>query len=153
MREKKKYVRREPPRFRPEAFDFTGPFGCVEKRYRMVDTVTGLVVDDDGGEGYYCEDSAQDAWRYKCMSEDERLRRPNGKPKSEFTRGLEWLCGHPNIYENMDDVWFHMLKDSYGEGAMFTVAVVEQFLEGTDCPVSAEVIFRVFHQHHSRLLR
>ena len=68
-----------------------------------------------------CEDSARDAWQYKCMSEDERLRRPNGKLKSEFTRGLEWLRGHPNIHENMDDMWFHMLKGSYGEGVVFDV--------------------------------
>ena len=121
MKEKRRRVRREPPRFRPEEFDFTDQFGRVEKRYRMVDTTTGLVVDDDGGEGYYCEDSARDAWQYKCMSEDERLRRPNGKLKSEFTRGLEWLRGHPNIHENMDDVWFHMLKGSYGEGVVFDV--------------------------------
>ena len=94
--------------------------GKREKRYRIVSTETGKIIDDAQGYGYKTAEKAHAAYAYKTRDKSK------DKEKQAKKRHIQhWLKEHKDFAEAMEDVALDVAKGAYDK---FDAVLVKKLL-------------------------
>lgn len=106
-----------------------------EKRYVVVDAVTGSIVDDAQGYGYKTAHNAHRAHAYKAMP--PKRKRQRAAAQRQVRR---WCSAHPEFMQHVESAMFYAVKD----GVNLTEADVRAMLDqhGVELPFSVKDLMR-----------
>ncbi|MBR5950060.1 MAG: hypothetical protein IKZ87_01350 [Actinomycetaceae bacterium] len=97
---------------------------CGDKRYILVDSETGEILDTAQGYGYRTPQGAHAAWAYK--------NRDKSKDKEKAAKRAhikKWMKEHKGFVKVMDKVSFEIWKGSWGPDDKFNAALVAELLK------------------------
>lgn len=99
-------------------------YDTIEKRFCIVSTETGEILDDAQGYGYKTAQKAYAAYGYKTRdgSKDEAKRQ-----KKEHIK--DWMRKHKGFVRFMDEVAFEIAKGSWGPNNKFDAKRVQELLD------------------------
>jgi hypothetical protein len=90
-----------------------------DRRYVVVDEMTGEILDDAQGCGYKSAQNAHRGYSYKSMPPKKKSQR------NAVTRNVQqWCAAHKEFMGHVEQAMFYAMKD----GEQFTQADVEQML-------------------------
>lgn len=98
-----------------------------EKRFCIVSTETGEILDDAQGYGYKTIQKAYAAYAYKTRdkSKDKQKREKENKIR-------KWMKEHKGFVRMMDQVAFEIQKGSWGPDDKFDAGMVKDLLDNSD---------------------
>ena len=98
-----------------------------DKRYIIVNTETGEVLDDAQGCGYKSARNAYAAYGYKTRDKSK------DKEKQKKIRHIKkWMKENSSFVEGMERVAFEIAKGSWGPDEEFNAKLVKQMLKESD---------------------
>ena len=112
-----------------------------DKRFVVIDSESGAVLDDAQGYGYKTPQKAHAAWAYKNRSRDKL------KAQKEKERSIKaWMNDHKDFVKAMDVYSFEIIKGSWGPDEHFNAAFVSKMLKeyGYEIDFSAAELLRVW---------
>lgn len=123
--------------------EFSSKTNPYERRFAIVDTDTGEVLDDAQGYGYRTPQKAYAAYGYKTQSKEQRREKYKERQRIE-----KWLKDHKDFASQMEDVAFMIAKGSCGPNEKFNAKLVKQMLEenGLDVDFSPAALLRVWEK-------
>ena len=98
-----------------------------DKRYVVVDTETGKIIDYAQGYGYKIVKKAYAAYAYKTRDKSKDVEK---KAKREKIRA--WMKSHKGFVRAMDEYAFEIAKGSWGPDDKFDTKFVKWMLEQYD---------------------
>ncbi len=108
----------------PTKLSKNSSYGRANKRYCIVSTETGEVLDDAQGYGYKTAQKAYAAYAYKTRDKSK------DKEKIAKIKHIQaWMKEHKSFVEEMDCVAIDVLKGGYGPDAKFDAKRVKKMLE------------------------
>lgn len=107
---------------------------AYDKRYIIINTETGEVVDDAQGYGYKTPQKAHAAYAYKNRSKKEIKRQ-----KAEEKEIVNWMKEHKDFVECMDLIAFEILKGSWDPDEKFDTKFLRKMLKENDLEISFSV--------------
>lgn len=113
----------------------------VEKRYCIVSTITGEILDDAQGYGYKTAQKAYAAYAYKNRD------RSKDKQRLAKKRHIQnWLKEHKSFSKYMDEIAFEIAKGSWGPNDKFDSKLVQKMLDDNQLEIdfTAAELLRVW---------
>lgn len=112
-----------------------------DRRYVVVDTDTGEILDDAQGYGYKSRQKAHAAWSYK-----NRDRSKDAEKKKKRQSILRWMKEHEDFVLAMDQFAFEIAKGSWGPDDIFDAKLVGGMLKarGYETDFTAAELLRVW---------
>ncbi|MCA2247524.1 hypothetical protein JF729_06900 [Mycobacterium intracellulare] len=106
-----------------------------EKRYVVVDAVTGNTVDDAQGYGYKTAQNAHRAHAYKAMPPKKKRQRAAARRQVR-----RWCIANPEFMQHVESAMFYAVKD----GSNLTEADVRAMLDehGVELPFSVKALMQ-----------
>ncbi len=110
--------------FGKEAWDNEPAYDTVEKRYCIVSTETGEILDDAQGYGYKTAQKAYSAYAYKTRDKTK------DKQKAEKKRHIrQWMKEHKVFVSAMDEIALEIAMGKWGPDDKFNAKMVKKMLE------------------------
>ena len=95
-----------------------------DRRYVVVNKITGEILDNAQGYGYKTKQKAYSAYAYKNRDKSKDKER-----QARINHIREWMKEHEQFVEAMDTFAFEIMKGSWGEKAKFDSKFVKEMLE------------------------
>lgn len=101
-------------------------YSRIERRFVIVDTETGEIVDDAQGYGYTTPQKAYAGWSYKNRD------RSKDKEKAEKEQLIaRWLKENKQFERALDKMAFEIWKGGWGPDAKMDAGTVRKMLQGS----------------------
>jgi len=97
-----------------------------DKRYVVVDTETGEILDDAQGYGFRTPQKAMACWAYKNR---DKTKDKEYREKQDHIR--QWLRHHKEFSRDMDEIAFEIAKGSWGPDDKFDAGLVGEMLKNS----------------------
>ncbi len=115
-----------------------------DKRYVVVDTESGEILDDAQGYGYKTVQGAYKAWAYKTRDKSQDKARAQKRKQIQ-----SWMKQHKGFVEAMDTFAFEIAKGSWGPDDKFDAKFVKRMLKenGLSPAFTAGELLKVWRTH------
>lgn len=107
-----------------EPWDNEPAYDTEERRFCIISTETGEILDDAQGYGYKTAQRAYAAYGYKTRDKSQDIAK---KRKQKHIR--QWMKEHKSFIEAMDEIAFEIAKGSWGPEDKFDTSKVKELLK------------------------